>query len=240
MYGYAWVASLSSLVYGYNTGIIAPAILFIPDSIEMGTFEMAAIVSIILIGATIGALMSGILADRLGRRSVLASNNVIMLGAAVLATLGESSELLVVSRFVLGLGVGVASVVPALYITEMAPAHARGQLGAMNQLLGWTGIIVAYFVGYGMVTCTAGDLCWRGMFASGAVLCIFHLVSLHQLCGGCVLIHRSCPGQSYPKHLVGWSTKSGIRRPFWSSPLYTLHAVRSKFLTAITFSGNDI
>lgn len=175
------MASLSSLVYGYNTGIIAPAILFIPDSIEMGTFEMAAIVSIILIGATIGALMSGVLADRLGRRSVLASNNVIMLGAAVLATLGESSELLVVSRFVLGLGVGVASVVPALYITEMAPAHARGQLGAMNQLLGWTGIIVAYFVGYGMVTCTAGDLCWRGMFASGAVLCIFHLVSLHRL-----------------------------------------------------------
>lgn len=178
VYGYTLGASLSSLVYGYNTGIIAPAILFLPGSLTLSTFETAAIVSIILVGATVGSLVSGLLADRLGRRRVLALNNTVMLSAAVMATLGESSWLLFVSRFILGLGVGVASVVPALYITEMAPAHVRGQLGAVNQLLGWTGIIIAYFVGYEMVTCTAGDLCWRYMFASGAVLCVFHLVCL--------------------------------------------------------------
>lgn len=178
VYGYALTASFSSFVYGYNTGIISPAIIFIPRTIPLTVVETSAIISIILIGAMIGSLASGVLADLMGRRRILAWNNSLMLIAAITAALGDQSYLLMVSRFVLGLGVGVASVVPGLYITEVAPPHIRGKLGAINQLNGWTGIIVSYFVGYEVVTCTAGDLCWRYMFASGAVLCVFHWVRM--------------------------------------------------------------
>jgi major inositol transporter-like SP family MFS transporter len=135
VYGYTLVASFSSFVYGYNTGIIAPAILFIPRTIPLTSLETGAIVSLILVGAMLGSFFSGLIADAIGRRRTLAWNNILMLSAAVVAALGESSELLMMSRFVLGLGVGVASVVPGLYITEIAPSHVRGKLGAINQLL---------------------------------------------------------------------------------------------------------
>lgn len=176
VYGYSVVASFTSFVYGYNTGMIAPAIIFIPESIPMSVYETGVIVSIILLGAIVGALFAGLVADALGRRRLLAWNNLVMIGSAVTASLGEDSYALMSSRFILGLGVGVASVVPSLYITEIAPAHVRGKLGAWNQLNGWAGIIVAYFVGYEVVACTAGEKCWRYMFASGAVLCIFHWI----------------------------------------------------------------
>lgn len=178
VYGYAVVASFSSFVYGYNTGIIAPAILFIPRTIPLSLLATSAIVSIILVGAALGSLGAGTLADLLGRKNAMAWNNALMLVAAVTAALGTSSGALLVSRFTLGLGVGVASVVPSLYITEIAPTHVRGKLGAINQLAGWTGVIMSYFVGYEIVTCTAKDLCWRFMFCSGAVLCVLHAVSL--------------------------------------------------------------
>lgn len=176
VYGYAGVASVSSFVYGYNTGIISPAILFIPRTIPLSLLATSAVVSIILVGAIVGSLVAGVLADALGRRDAMAWNNALMLIAAVTAALGVSQEALLLSRFTLGLGVGVASVIPALYITELSPTHVRGKLGAINQLAGWTGIVASYFVGYEIVSCTAGDLCWRFMFCSGAVLCILHAV----------------------------------------------------------------
>lgn len=129
------VASITSFVYGYNTGIIAPAIIFIPRSIPLSTLEISAIVSIILIGAMIGSFLSGVLADAIGRRRVMAWNNMMMLMAAITAALGTDSIWLMTSRFILGFGVGVASVVPGLYITEIAPSHIRGKLGAVNQLM---------------------------------------------------------------------------------------------------------
>lgn len=135
VYGYTILASLSSFVYGYNTGIIAPAIIFIPKSIPLTTAELSAIISIILIGAMIGSFLSGVVADYFGRRRVITWNNWMMIFAALLAAFGVESAALIVSRFLLGLGVGVASVVPGLYITEIAPPHIRGKLGAINQLL---------------------------------------------------------------------------------------------------------
>lgn len=176
VYGYSAVASFTSFVYGYNTGMIAPAIIFIPESIPMSIYETGMIVAIILLGAVIGSLFAGLIADALGRRRLLAWNNLVMIGSAITASLGDNSYTLMTSRFILGLGVGIASVVPSLYITEIAPTHVRGKLGAWNQLNGWTGIIVSYFVGYEVVACTAGEKCWRYMFASGAVLCIFHWI----------------------------------------------------------------
>jgi SP family xylose:H+ symportor-like MFS transporter len=173
---YTAVVSFSSFVYGYNTGIIAPAIIFIPQSIPLSIGETGAVVSIILVGAILGAFGSGLLADAAGRRNVLAGNNALMLIAAFTGSLSESWTSLMISRFILGLGVGVASVLPALYITEVAPSHVRGRLGAFNQLMGWLGIITSYFVGYEVVSCTMGAFCWRYMFASGAVLCIFHFI----------------------------------------------------------------
>lgn len=184
VYAYSLVASLGSFVYGYNTGIIAPAIIFIRKSFtpEPSAADVGAIVSIILVGAAIGSFLSGNMADRFGRVKLMTLNSGFMMLAAVTSCLGTSARIIFVARFLLGIGVGVASVVPGLYITEIAPTHVRGRLGALNQLFGWTGVIVAYFVGYEIVNCTAGiGLCWRYMFASGGVLCVAHMVSFFPL-----------------------------------------------------------
>lgn len=175
VYGWAAVVSFASFVYGYNTGMIASAIIFIPLSISMSEREIALVVSILLFGAMIGSIISGYMADKIGRRRTIIWNNMVMLLASLFAAFGDSVLLLTLSRFILGLGVGIASVIPGLYLTEISPAHIRGELGAMNQLNGWVGIIVSYIVGWGIAGCNkSGDLCWRNMFASGAVLCILH------------------------------------------------------------------
>lgn len=175
VYGWASVVSFASFVYGYNTGMIASAIIFIPLSISMNEREIALVVSILLFGAMIGSLLSGYMADKIGRRKTIIWNNMVMLLASLFAAFGDSVFMLTMSRFILGLGVGISSVIPGLYLTEISPAHIRGKLGALNQLNGWLGIIVSYIVGWGIASCNKnGDLCWRNMFASGAVLCILH------------------------------------------------------------------
>src|ERR1700739_5028727 len=163
--GIAAVVALGGFLFGYDTGVISGALSFITTDFHLSSFTSGLVVSAILVGAMVGALSSGRIADRFGRRpATIPAPGVFPIGA-IFAAVAPSAPALVVARFVLGLGVGLASALVPVFIAEVAPPAARGRLVAVNQLLITIGIVVAYAIGYAFTS--SHD--WRAMFAIAVI-----------------------------------------------------------------------
>jgi sugar porter (SP) family MFS transporter len=144
VYVVASVAALGGLLFGYDTGVISGALLFIGQDFELNAFLEGFIVSSLLLGAMVGAGVSGALSDRLGRRTIILAAAVIFAVGAIGAGLAPTVWVLVFFRFVLGLGVGAASALVPSYISESAPTEVRGSLSSLFQLAITIGILLAY------------------------------------------------------------------------------------------------
>src|SRR2546423_968985 len=101
--------ALGGLLFGYDTGVISGALLFIPNDFKLSPFVKGAIVAALLLGAMIGAACAGRLSDRLGRKKLIIAAAVVFTGGAILAALAPSVEVLIAARFILGLAVGSAA-----------------------------------------------------------------------------------------------------------------------------------
>jgi sugar porter (SP) family MFS transporter len=165
VYTISVVAALGGMLFGYDTGVISGALLFIKKVFSLSPFMQGAVVSSLLVGATVGALVAGPLSDRFGRRPVLILAAIIFIVGALLAALTPNAAILIVARFVLGLAVGTASLLVPLYIAEMAPADVRGALVNFNQLMITIGILVSYLVGYALASAQG----WRWMLGLAVV-----------------------------------------------------------------------
>ena len=151
--------ALGGLLFGYDTGVIAGALLFIKEDLGLNAFLQGLVVSSLLVGAMVGAAAGGPLADTLGRRRVVLIAACIFAVGALGAALAPSATVLVLFRFVLGLAVGAASVIVPLYLAEIAPTEIRGAVASLNQLMIVTGILVAYLVNSALAATEA----WRWM-----------------------------------------------------------------------------
>ncbi len=170
----ATAAALGGLLFGYDTSVISGAILFVRQQFQLTPVETEVAVSIVLAGAAIGAGFAGSFGDRYGRRPVLIVNAVLFGVFAVLTGMANSLPLFLAARFVIGVAVGVASMLTPLYIAELAPPRIRGALVTLNQLAIVTGIVVAYYVDY----LFAGSANWRAMFISAVIPSMILLVAL--------------------------------------------------------------
>ena len=157
VYFVAIISALGGLLFGYDTGVISGALLFIKQDFQVTPFLQGVIVSSLLIGAMVGAMSCGPLSDRYGRRMVILIAAIIFAIGALVAAFAPGVLTLVVGRVILGLAVGMASVVVPLYIAEMAPPDIRGGLVTLNQLMITVGILVAY----GVNAATAPFDAWR-------------------------------------------------------------------------------
>src|ERR687890_1183022 len=146
VYIVASIAALGGLLFGFDTGVISGALLFIRQDFSLNAFTEGFIVSSLLLGAMVGAGVSGALSDRLGRRTIILVAAVIFAVGAIGAALSPSVETLIFFRFVLGLGVGTASALVPSYISESAPTDVRGSLSSLFQLAITLGILLAYLV----------------------------------------------------------------------------------------------
>src|ERR687890_2342267 len=146
VYIVASIAALGGLLFGFDTGVISGALLFIRQDFSLNAFTEGFIVSSLLLGAMVGAGVSGALSDRLGRRTIILVAAVIFAVGAIGAALSQSVEVLIIFRFVLGLGVGTASALVPSYISESAPTDIRGSLSSLFQLAITIGILLAYLV----------------------------------------------------------------------------------------------
>jgi len=152
-----FMTSLSLFNLGYNTASISGALLFI-DSARVDcasesiclthSFQKGCVVSSCMLGAVVGALAGGELADLIGRRATLLLNNFFYTVGPIAMMLAPSVKILVLARLVTGVGVGIASAVTHVYISEFVPAEERGKHGAVLVMMGTGGILVATLMGY--------------------------------------------------------------------------------------------
>jgi sugar porter (SP) family MFS transporter len=170
----AITAAVGGLLFGYDTSVISGAILFVRQQFHFTTFQTEVAVSVVLAGALVGAASGGYLGDRFGRKPCLALTAVIFAVFAVATGLATGFWTFLVARFLVGLAVGVTSMITPLYIAEIAPADIRGALVTLNQLAITTGIAVAYFVDY--LLANSGN--WPAMFISAVAPSIVLLLAL--------------------------------------------------------------
>src|SRR5215208_6335519 len=175
VYVVASVAALGGLLFGYDTGIISGALLFIGKDFDLNAFLEGFIVSSLLLGAVVGAGVSGALSDRLGRRTIILVAATIFAIGAIGAGLSPSVWVLIFFRFFLGLGVGSASALVPSYISESAPTDVRGSLSSLFQLAITIGILVAYLVN--AVFAPVGD--WRWPLGLAVVPALVLLVGMY-------------------------------------------------------------
>ena len=162
----AAITALGGLLFGYDTGVISGALLFIgKDFPGLTSFDKELLTSILLIGALIGALAAGRIADRVGRRPTVLGTAALFVAGVMLAAFSPSYGVLVGARVVIGLAVGSASMVVPLYIGELVPPRVRGALVSFNQLALTSGILISYLVDYGL----ASSENWRLMFGLAAI-----------------------------------------------------------------------
>jgi MFS transporter, SP family, galactose:H+ symporter len=161
----AATAALGGLLFGYDTGVISGALLFLREAFHLSSLMLGVVTSIALAGAAGGAAVAGLLADRFGRRPILIVTAVMFVAGAIVSALAGSLTLLLAGRLLVGIGIGGASMLTPLYLSEIAPARERGALVSFNQLALTLGILVSYLVGYGLAASGA----WRWMLGLGAV-----------------------------------------------------------------------
>ncbi len=166
--------ALGGLLFGYDTGVISGAILFITEDFDLSPFMQGAVVASLLLGAMAGAALAGPLSDTLGRRRLIMIAAVTFTVGAIAAAAAPSAWALVGARVILGLAVGCAALVVPLYLSEIAPTRLRGAIGSLNQLMIVVGILVAFIVN--AILASSGD--WRLMLGLAAVPSLILLVGM--------------------------------------------------------------
>ena len=137
------VVILTGVLFGYDQGVISGALQFITADLHLSTFMQEVVTSWVTLGALVGALLAGGLADRLGRQRAMVIGGILFAVGALGESLTPGTAILVVSRFVVGFGVGIASVAGPLYAAEMAPSSVRGRYVSSYQLAITIGILLA-------------------------------------------------------------------------------------------------
>jgi sugar porter (SP) family MFS transporter len=160
----SFIAGLAGLLYGYDIGIIAAALVFVHKAFRPSESTESFVVSIFLVGSMLGAFCGGMIADRIGRRSTLLWGGAIFIAGSLLAALAPGVYSLMAARGLLGVAIGFTSVTAPVFVSELAPPQSRGALIGFYQLALVIGIAVANLVGYLL----ADGQAWRLMFGLGA------------------------------------------------------------------------
>jgi major inositol transporter-like SP family MFS transporter len=164
------ISTLGGLLFGYDTGVISGALLYMKADLNLTTFSEAVVVSSLLFpGAACGALLGGKLADKLGRKgSLLVCAGLFLVGALICAT-APNVVIMTIGRIILGFGVGAAAATCPLYLAEMAPAHRRGRMVTINELMIVTGQFLAFAMNALLDALIKDPHVWRWMLSVAIV-----------------------------------------------------------------------
>lgn len=160
-----FVTTLSGLLFGFETGVIAGVLQFVRIKFHASVFELEIIVSALLLGALAGAAFSGRLADYMGRRQILILTALIYIVGTIFVALADGVGVMSVGRFITGLAVGIASYAAPLFIAEIAPTADRGRWVLFNGMAITGGEALAYCINYFFAPAGA----WRTMIAVGII-----------------------------------------------------------------------
>ncbi|OGT44591.1 MAG: hypothetical protein A3E82_01650 [Gammaproteobacteria bacterium RIFCSPHIGHO2_12_FULL_38_11] len=159
------VAASAGFLFGFDTGNIAGALIFITHTFHTSTFQNESIVSITILGAFLSAIASGKAVDYYGRRTLLMFAAFVYMAGALLGAFSESVSELLWARFILGLAIGISAYTAPLYISEISPARFRGFFVLLNGLAITGGEAIAYLLDYHL----SFHQDWRNMFFLGVI-----------------------------------------------------------------------
>ncbi|KUI01275.1 MFS transporter [Mycolicibacterium acapulense] len=163
----ASVAALGGLLFGYDSAVINGAVAAVEDHFQISKAVTGVAVAAALIGAALGALVAGRLADKIGRLSVMKVAALLFFISAFGTGLATNVWMFTIFRIVGGIGVGVASVIAPAYIAETSPPRIRGRLGSLQQLAIVSGIFISLAIDALLARLAGGsrEELWLGMAA---------------------------------------------------------------------------
>ncbi|CAJ0900068.1 4359_t:CDS:10 [Entrophospora sp. SA101] len=170
----ALIVTIGRFLFGFDTGVISAAMLLIEHEFIMTAFQKGMVVGATTIGAFFGGLGAGSLSDFSGRRITSTLAAIVFLVGSLIITFADTYYYLVIGRFVIGLAIGIASMVVPIYVSEISPRFHRGHLVTMNILLIISGQVIAYLVGVLFVS-NGG---WRWMFGVSIIPPIIQLICM--------------------------------------------------------------
>ncbi len=159
------IAALGGALFGYDTGVISGVLVYLTPDFGLTQAQVGIVTSSLLVGAAIGSIAGGWLADRWGRRLTLLLAGGLFFVGALAQALAPDANVMIVTRLILGVAVGTASLVVPMYVSEIAPPTYRGRLVSMNSLMIASGQLLAYIVN--ALLAPTGN--WRLMLAMAAI-----------------------------------------------------------------------
>jgi SP family sugar:H+ symporter-like MFS transporter len=180
------VATIGGFMFGYDSGVINGTQEGLEKAFHLSKLGTGFNVGAILLGCAVGAFLAGRMADLIGRRSVMLIAAALFIVSALAAGFAASSAIFIVARFIGGLGVGAASVLAPVYISEVTPARIRGRLSSVQQVMIITGLTGAFLINYLLARTAGGSTAilwgglpaWRWMFWMQTLPAAVFLVSL--------------------------------------------------------------
>ncbi|MDP4679424.1 MAG: sugar porter family MFS transporter [Cyclobacteriaceae bacterium] len=177
-----FVASLGGILFGFDTAVISGTVSMVEAQFSLDKLAVGWFGSSALVGAILGSMVAGILGDRYGRKPILIISAILFFFSALGSAIPPSFSLLIPARLLGGLGIGIASVLAPLYISEFSPPTIRGRLVALYQMSIVIGILLAYFSNWWLLGFSQNHIdtfsstgilhqvmvseVWRGMFGA--------------------------------------------------------------------------
>lgn len=158
--------AFGGFLFGYDIGIINGALPGIKETWEISPLLEGTITSILFLGAMIGAVSMAPLADKWGRKMMILITAIIFAVGSLACGFSGNPEILIVSRFILGISVGSASALVPMYMGEISPPVIRGKISGLNQLMITIGMLISYGVNYAFIGVFEG---WRWMLGGAVV-----------------------------------------------------------------------
>ncbi len=168
-------ASLGGLLSGFDTGVISGALLFINESWNLSDYLQGILVSSVLIGAIIGAATNGILADIFGRKKIIIATAIIFISGSILCAAAPDIYILILSRMLVGLAVGIVNFIVPLYLSEVSPKQLRGTIVSLYQWAITAGILFSYLINAVFAHAVYN---WRWMLFAGVVPGLILLIGM--------------------------------------------------------------
>ncbi|MBS3993054.1 MAG: sugar porter family MFS transporter [Bacteroidetes bacterium] len=163
------VVTLGGLLFGYDTGVINGALVFFKDALVLSEAQVGWAVGSALLGCLAGATVAGLLSRELGRKRSLIIAAFLFVVSALGSAYAWDLTSLASFRIIGGVGIGIASMLSPMYISEISPSNKRGAMVSLNQMAIVTGFLVVflvnYWVGQGKSFEWNVEIGWRLMFA---------------------------------------------------------------------------
>jgi SP family arabinose:H+ symporter-like MFS transporter len=186
------ISTLGGFLFGYDTAVISGTLTFVRSEFGMGALLEGWFVGSALFGCVVGVGFAGVIADRFGRKMALIISAFLFFASAIGCMVANSLTALIVNRWVGGLGIGVASMLSPLYISEISQARIRGRMVSLYQLAITVGILAAYFANAEILAFGSSSQfaegsfwqwilkteVWRGMFGAASPLALLFLLLL--------------------------------------------------------------